>query len=174
MNVLTLYEPWASFVVRGIKLRETRSWTTAYRGPLLIHASKSLPGDVVDSFRYSEPHRAIFARSGLTWDLVRHNRGRILGAVWLDHDTPTQYLSICPDRDDIDETRFDIGRRDGLLGNYIGNRFAWFFEQPHEFEEQPQVRGRRRLWEFPKLDWPAAWKDEPFLVALERMETQTS
>lgn len=38
MKALTLYQPWASLVAQGVKTIETRSWSTHYRGRLLIHA----------------------------------------------------------------------------------------------------------------------------------------
>lgn len=41
MKAITLKQPWASWIARGIKTIETRTWATAYRGPLLICASKS-------------------------------------------------------------------------------------------------------------------------------------
>ena len=42
MKVISLLQPWASLIALGEKKIETRSWKTDYRGPLLIHASKSL------------------------------------------------------------------------------------------------------------------------------------
>lgn len=43
MRALTLWQPWASLVALGVKAIETRSWGTAYRGPLLIHAAVRPP-----------------------------------------------------------------------------------------------------------------------------------
>lgn len=40
MKMLTLWQPWASLVALGFKKYETRSWSTSYRGSLVIHASK--------------------------------------------------------------------------------------------------------------------------------------
>ena len=40
MRVLTIWEPWASLIALGVKRVENRGWSTAYRGPLLIHAGK--------------------------------------------------------------------------------------------------------------------------------------
>jgi hypothetical protein len=40
VKALTLWQPWASLVALGVKSIETRSWSTSYRGPLAIHASK--------------------------------------------------------------------------------------------------------------------------------------
>jgi hypothetical protein len=39
MKAVTLWQPWASAVALGLKRFETRSWATAYRGPILIHAA---------------------------------------------------------------------------------------------------------------------------------------
>lgn len=38
MKVLTLQEPWASLIAEKIKVIETRSWHTNYRGQIYIHA----------------------------------------------------------------------------------------------------------------------------------------
>ena len=43
MKALSLYEPWATLIALGEKRYETRSWTTTYRGPLLICASLKRP-----------------------------------------------------------------------------------------------------------------------------------
>lgn len=42
-KMLTLWQPWASLIVVGAKTIETRSWSTDYRGPLVIHAAKRTP-----------------------------------------------------------------------------------------------------------------------------------
>lgn len=43
MRALTLWQPWAQLVALGVKVIETRSWGTKYRGPLLIHAAARKP-----------------------------------------------------------------------------------------------------------------------------------
>lgn len=42
MKALSIRQPWAWAIVNGHKTIENRTWATTYRGPLLIHASKSL------------------------------------------------------------------------------------------------------------------------------------
>ena len=44
MKFLTVCQPYAEFLARGpdVKPFENRTWSTAYRGPLAIHAGKSL------------------------------------------------------------------------------------------------------------------------------------
>lgn len=41
MKAITIHQPYAWAVIRGIKRFENRCWATAYRGPLAIHAGKS-------------------------------------------------------------------------------------------------------------------------------------
>lgn len=42
MKAISIRQPWASLIVAGIKDIENRSWTTAYRGKVLVHASKKI------------------------------------------------------------------------------------------------------------------------------------
>lgn len=39
MKAISIQQPWAHLIVHGYKPIENRTWTTEYRGPLLIHAS---------------------------------------------------------------------------------------------------------------------------------------
>ncbi len=41
IRALTIKQPWAELLIRGEKTIECRTWTTPYRGPLLLHAAKS-------------------------------------------------------------------------------------------------------------------------------------
>lgn len=41
MKVLTIKEPYATFIMNNLKQIETRSWKTNYRGEIYIHAGKS-------------------------------------------------------------------------------------------------------------------------------------
>lgn len=41
MRTLSIRQPWAWLIVHGHKDVENREWATDYRGPLLIHASKT-------------------------------------------------------------------------------------------------------------------------------------
>lgn len=41
MKALTICQPYAELIARGLKLIENRTWATDYRGPLAIHAGKS-------------------------------------------------------------------------------------------------------------------------------------
>ena len=41
MKALSLKQPWATLIVAGIKPIENRTWSSSYRGRLLIHASQN-------------------------------------------------------------------------------------------------------------------------------------
>ena len=41
MKVLTIREPFATLIKDKVKIYETRSWKTNYRGEIYIHAAKS-------------------------------------------------------------------------------------------------------------------------------------
>ncbi|MBW3663539.1 MAG: hypothetical protein KY469_10605 [Actinobacteria bacterium] len=43
MRGLSLWQPRASLMPLGVKRIETRSWSTSYRGPVVIHAAKRRP-----------------------------------------------------------------------------------------------------------------------------------
>jgi hypothetical protein len=38
-KIISIRQPWATLIVRGVKDIENRSWATSYRGPVLVHAS---------------------------------------------------------------------------------------------------------------------------------------
>lgn len=42
MKALSIKQPWAELIMRGVKDVENRTWETNYRGPLLIHAGKNI------------------------------------------------------------------------------------------------------------------------------------
>ena len=42
---LSMHQPWASYLVTGIKLHEGRTWYSPHRGRLWIHAASKVPSD---------------------------------------------------------------------------------------------------------------------------------
>lgn len=42
---LSIRQPWAWLVINGHKPVENRTWSSRYRGPLLIHAGKQMAAD---------------------------------------------------------------------------------------------------------------------------------
>lgn len=50
LPVLSVRQPWASFIISGIKSVELRSWPTEYRGWLWIHAGKQPDTEALEIF----------------------------------------------------------------------------------------------------------------------------
>ena len=55
MKCLSVRQPWAHPIFFEAKDVENRTWTTKYRGPLLIHASQKIDRDVMQRLT-SDPH----------------------------------------------------------------------------------------------------------------------
>lgn len=90
MKALSIQQPWAEAIVRGWKPVENRSWFTAYRGPLLIHAGVKwdTAGEqfIRDQVGHDEETDALLQSA-------RERRGGIIGRAMLTdcvirHDSP--------------------------------------------------------------------------------------
>ncbi len=51
MKIISIRQPWASLIVSGVKDVENRTWSTRYRGPVLIHASRTTDKISDDEFQ---------------------------------------------------------------------------------------------------------------------------
>lgn len=56
LPVLSVRQPWASYLVGGLKSVELRTWSTDYRGWLWIHASKQLDLDAMEIYDLQPAH----------------------------------------------------------------------------------------------------------------------
>ena len=54
MKCLSVKQPYAEFIVKGLKTIELRSWNTSYRGELLIHASAVPDPEGIKRFNIDE------------------------------------------------------------------------------------------------------------------------
>lgn len=52
MKALSIKEPWAGMILAGLKHIETRTWSTNYRGDLLLCASKK-PKDTLSGYAFA-------------------------------------------------------------------------------------------------------------------------
>jgi len=73
MKALTLHQPWASLIALGVKTIETRSWSTPYRGRLLIHAGAKTPtrGEFVGDWVPYRHVAEVSPGAGTDWSLTR-------------------------------------------------------------------------------------------------------
>jgi hypothetical protein len=125
--VLSVSQPWAQLIVRGMKLREVRSWGTDYRGRIAIHAASKAPSfDAVAKASHDVAVAAWFAdqRWHTRDDVLALPRSAIVGTVELTHVRPA------PPDADSDEP------------------FDWIFTfaDAVEFEPLGGISGKQRLW----------------------------
>jgi hypothetical protein len=126
VKALTLTQPWASAIALGYKHVETRSWQTAYRGPIAIHAAKGFPSWAKD-----------FART-------ERGCGRYPdGSIPLSAVVATANLVRIERTENVADELSGLER---LYGDYSWGRFAWFLEDVRALPEPIGCRGALGLW----------------------------
>jgi hypothetical protein len=133
MKTISLLQPWASLVILGVKTIETRSWQTAYRGPLLIHASKGKKGSVVCKRPLIRQHLSDFNELPF---------GAIIGSVTLTDIVPVETLNI---------SAAAIAARtleEKAFGDDTKGRYAWLFSDPVHLETPIFTGGSLGLWDY--------------------------
>lgn len=140
MKALTLTQPWATLVATGDKRFETRSWSTDYRGPLAIHAAKSLPEYARDFIDHTPAVVTMLRRAGYEYFDTDLPFGcvvatcQIVGCVSTDSST----------------FRMPPGK-DRILGNFAPGRFAWILEDVSRVDPPVPARGSLGLWDWDEV-----------------------
>lgn len=153
MKVISLIQPWASLWVAGIKRIETRSWGTAYRGRVAVHASKVFNRELC----FADPFRAALEEIGIDHP-GKLPTGALLG--WVDLIAVDQmcncngqnplaipnqgFLCIRPGCDDR------MTPRERALGIYAAGRRAWVTGHQRLIAAEPiPYRGAQGLRDLP-------------------------
>ncbi len=133
MKALTLHQPWASAIAAGLKRYETRSWATIYRGPLAIHAGKSVPAYAREDYEFAPTAIA---------------RPMPLGAVVCVAD-----LIACHRTEDrADAVSFE----ERGWGDWSPGRFAWELTNLRVLAPPIPARGAQGLWEWSEAPAPTS------------------
>ncbi len=125
VKAISLTQPWATAIMRGLKTYETRSWETRYQGAIAIHAAKSMSS----ADRY-------FAEEQLGADIAKNlPLGCILGICRLHFVIPitndfARQLTLSEDK----------------WGDYSPGRFAWNLDHIRPFPKTYAIRGHLGLW----------------------------
>jgi hypothetical protein len=129
MYALSVMQPEATLLVLGARRLEVRSWHTARRGRLAIHASLALPPDA--DARCTAPEARGALRAAGVLDLAHLPRGAVVGTVELLDCVGVEELSE-PER--------------ALVAGRPG-QWAFLFARPRLWPRP--VRARGRLGVFP-------------------------
>jgi hypothetical protein len=137
-KALSLLQPWASLVVEGHKIVETRSWTRSYRGLLLIHASKP-------KFR-ADTYGADFCRHLSDCGMWNYEfpYGAIIGAVNLEETAPTEQFFI--GGEDQGNAFYEVTAQEKAFGDYSPGRYGWLLSDPIKFDTPIPAKGNLGLW----------------------------
>lgn len=126
MKVLSIKEPYATLIKDGVKIYETRSWKTNYRGEIYIHASltqsKSETYETAIKYLKSEPN-------------------------------PGYILCLCKLVDCIPMTKEFIDyinreTKEAEYGRYSEDRYAWKLELIEVLNEPIKAKGKLGIWNY--------------------------
>ena len=125
MKALSLTQPWSTLVVTGAKRFETRSWSTKYRGPLLIHAAKRFPA-------YAKDYALEVYRNAAV--LPDFPLGAIVGRVYL-----LEVVHV--------EDLLALSIQEAKYGDYTPGRWVWQLAGAEMFETPIPYKGALGLFE---------------------------
>jgi hypothetical protein len=143
--ILTLWQPYATFVALNLKQYETRHWATRYRGKLVNHSAKrqmdemdtltvrevhSLTDGNIPTIRKDYPLGMILSVSDLT-DCLEMWDSAVYGPL------------MPPHRRGIDIQ--SISALEKAVGNWQEGRFAWKQENTRALTEPLSFRGSQGL-----------------------------
>ncbi len=139
MKALTIRQPFASLIVDGYKTVENRTWKTAYKGPLAIHAAASKPDPVV---------MALVKDHFWKWWFANHRSDATEGLIWWiqtfeDNNEPPRG-AIVGQVELVDGTnRVGMDHPWALMDHY-----HWLLEKPESYNEPIEAKGKLGLWEW--------------------------
>lgn len=126
IKTLSLWQPWASLVAAGVKLHETRHWATKHRGPIAIHAAKTL--DVAGA-----PELLCQTVLGQHWSRIVP-----VGMV-----VAVANLTTC---DPAERVADHLTPADLASGNFTRGRFAWRLDRARRLLRPIPAVGRQGLF----------------------------
>jgi hypothetical protein len=130
MKTISIYQPFATLIILGLKQYETRNYPIQHRGPLAIHAAKNTDYVHLLNTPEFEPWLSVWGyRSPADLPL-----GAVLGTVNL--------LSVHRS-DDCNPNQFERA-----WGDWTAGRFVWKLDLVERFAQPVPVAGKQGLWEW--------------------------
>jgi len=130
MKALTILQPWATLVAIGAKKIETRSWATGYRGPLAIHAGRSLKFITLADQEPFKKHLWAGDRCDMP-----------IGAIVATCDLIGVYKIVF-------FSDLDVSLPERLFGDFTIGRYVWMMENMKKLESPIPAKGAMGLWEW--------------------------
>jgi activating signal cointegrator 1 len=167
MRCVTLHQPWATAIVRGLKTIETRSWATRHRGLLNIHAGLNdtagwppgaydlltgpgLPLLTPDQPGYGLPLGYVIGSVVLVdcVPIVRAGERPPRPGLFIEDAATTEgpRLWLCMLRPDGTVDSLSRQEDQRVWGDFRPGRWAWILQAPCQFPEPVPARGRQGVW----------------------------
>jgi hypothetical protein len=149
MKALTLTQPWATLIAIGAKRIETRSWGTAFRGQIAIHAAKGLGPVGGKRGLVEQCEIPAFRNAFMSLDLP---------SLYGNHENPFPLGAIVALAVLADVRSINLGLRAEVLaqtitpneiefGDYSSGRFAWMLEDVLPLKDPVLCSGSLGLWD---------------------------
>lgn len=126
MKAISIKEPFASLIKDGVKIYETRSWKTNYRGEIYIHASKTV------SASDNKENALKFLKSDI-------NPGYILCKC---------RLVDCIEMNEEFISYINNETTEYFYGYYVLGRYAWQLELIEVLETPIKAKGQLGIWNY--------------------------
>jgi hypothetical protein len=126
MRAISLWQPWATLWVSGMKEYETRHWTHNYRGFLAVHAAKKKP-DVDTCIDFDLDPKTL-------------PLGAVIGIVNL--------LEVIPMTDELIRS---ISKQEFSAGDWCVGRFAWKAKPVNKFPNPFPCLGHQGFWNWDRM-----------------------
>lgn len=130
MFALTIRQPYASLIIKGVKKLETRSWKPDFYGPIIIHAANAIPEQHLED---------VLAEHNMRPSLELP-RGRILGLAKINQ------VFKCKDFEEDGDLARMVTPTERRMGNFAPNNYAWWILKTKEFHQLLKCPGQPGLW----------------------------
>lgn len=132
LRAISLWQPWASAMMLGLKRIETRAWVSRYTGPLAVHAAQKRSRENERAFYQLLRNKKIYAafhRAGIiNYDNLPF--GRVLCLVRMRHCQEITKQTVVPESE-------------RWLGDYRVGRQAWICDNARPLKAPFAVCGRQ-------------------------------
>ena len=142
MKAISLLQPWAQLVVMGEKAIETRSWSTAHRGKIYIHASKRIDAAAMEMCKK-------FPFNQFIPDIYALPTGAIIGSCEITNCNPSEGLKKVLDEFLKNKGTAAQAMKELAFGDYSRNRFGFILSNPVQFKEPIPCKGALSIWDVP-------------------------
>lgn len=151
MKALTLWQPWAWLLFtwlrslspwRPVKRVETRSWPTAQRGRIAIHAAKfrrlpeSIYREIGQALKNAGDDEVVMRLGYFEYGTPSNLFGVVIGTVDLVDCVPIEQLY---------GSEYDTPL-ERVCGDWSPGRYGWILKDPILFKSPVPATGRQRLW----------------------------